>query len=207
MITGTGYGPTRPIYGTGPVQNYPMLPVNNYGGGGYSGGSSYPMNPFVSVPYYGMPQQQYGSGGYGPQQQQYGAGGSYSTNYNFEPDWSHNAVSCAGGKSTSLLDTYATDCDDHSCCCRTFQGVYNWATNCDFRTLPAGDVTILAGTISSALTIQTCAASCLALGVSSCNEFTYDPVAQVCFLSLQTIPAFLPTGVAVPAIPNTGNKI
>ncbi len=69
------------------------------------------MNPFISAPYYGMPQQQYGSGGYGPQQQQqYGAGGgSYSTNYNFEPDWSHNAVSCAGGKSTSLLDTYATD--------------------------------------------------------------------------------------------------
>ena len=88
------------------------------------------------------------------------------------------------------------------------EGVYNWATNCDFRTLPATAVTILAGTISSALTIQTCAASCLALGVSSCNEFTYDPVAQVCFLSLQTVPTFrlggVGTGVAVPTIPNTG---
>ena len=78
------------------------MPINSYGGGG---SSSYLMNPFINAaPYGSMPQQYGGGAGYVQPQQAYG-GGSYSTNYNynFDPDWSHNAVSCAGGKFASAI--------------------------------------------------------------------------------------------------------
>ena len=78
---------------------------------------------------------------------------------------------------------------------------YNWALNCDFRPpLPFGNVTTdVISVIQYSLSIDSCAASCLLLGVDLCNEFTYDPISQMCWLSFQD--DFLQLGPALPTFP------
>ena len=97
----------------------------------------------------------------------------------FDPKWTTGAVACNGGR-------------------------FNWAMSCDFRGV-VGVQSI--GIISPSLTIQACAASCLALGVSSCTTFTYDVTSQTCFLQLQTVPPF-PTALNAPGVvtPNGANN-
>jgi len=125
-----------------------------------------------------------------PQQQQYGGQAYYqhqqpsNPNYAAMPmsyvvpptfNWQQGSVSCSGGP-------------------------YQWAMGCDFKAVTGVK---LLGAIIPSLSLAACASSCVAVGATVCNLFTYDVLFQTCSLFQQT--AFPPA--ATPIVSNNAADV